>query len=137
MVHSFDYQYVCIYNIFNFIDPFINISLQPSGDGKPTVGQNQEIVCLISVPPNLDPDTVEFGWLNEEGIIANNSRAILYTSNNNNTLVIILQFDALIEKDEGEYICYAVMNGSLTYETIDFHEFTSKQLQILLQLKMY
>ena len=92
------------------------------------------MVCSISVPPNLDPDTIEFGWLNEEVIIANNSRIILYTSNINNTLVTILQFDALIQEDEGEYICYAVMNGSSIYETIDFHEFTSKQLEILLQL---
>ena len=117
---------------FNFIDPFINISLQPSGVGKTTVGQKQQMICSISIPPNLDPDTVEFGWLNI-GINANNSRVILYTTKDDSTLVTIIQFDTLIEEDEDEYICYAVMNGSLIYESIDLHEFTSKQIQTLLQ----
>ena len=117
---------------FNFIDPFINISLQPSGVGKTTVGQKQQIICSIYVPPNLDPDTVEFGWINE-GIIAKNSRVILYTTKDDGTLVTIIQFDTLIEEDEDEYICYAVMNGLLIYKSIDLYEFTSKQTQRLLQ----
>ena len=118
---------------FNFLVPSVNISLQPSGVDKTTVAQKQEVICSIPIPPNLDPDTVEFGWLNEEGIITNNSRVIFYERKTDNTLVTIMQFDPLIEEDEGVYICYAVMNGSLIYESTDLHEFTSKQTQTLMQ----
>ena len=105
----------------------LNITLQPSGLDQNTVGQRQDVVCSISVPPDVDPDTIELGWLNEDDIITDDSRVTIDTSNfNDSTLVTTIQFDPLNEDDENQYTCYAIVNGSFVFESIDLQNFTSK-----------
>ena len=87
------------------------------------------MICLISVPPDVDPDTIELGWLNEDDIITDDSRVTIDTSSgyyNDSTLATVIQFDPLTESDEGEYICYAIMSGSLIFDSISLHNFTGK-----------
>ena len=111
------------------IDLLLDISLQPHGIRQNTVGQRQDMICLISVPPDVDPDTVELGWLNEDEIITDDSRVTIDTSSdyfNDSTLATIIQFDPLIEEDEGEYTCYAVINGSLIFKSMYQQNFASK-----------
>ena len=120
------YTYVCI--IFQ-LGTFLNISLQPSGIEQNTVGQRQDVICSISVPPDVDPDTIELGWLNEDDIITDDSRVTIDVSSdyyNDSTLVTIIQFDPLFEEDKGEYICYAVINGSFIFQSTDLQNFTSE-----------
>ena len=77
----------------------------------------------------MDPDNIEFGWINEGDIITDDSRVNINTSNvyfNGSTLFTSIQFDPLSEEDEGEYICYAIINGSFTFESISLQNFTSK-----------
>jgi len=77
----------------------------------------------------VDPDNIEFGWINEGDIITDDSRVNINTSNvyfNGSTLFTSIQFDPLSEEDEGEYICYAIINGSFTFESISLQNFTSK-----------
>ena len=103
--------------------------MQPSGFDQNTIGQRQDIICSISVPPDVDPDTIELGWLDEEDIVTNDSRVTIYESNdyfNDSTVFIVIQFDPLTQEDEGEYICYAVINGSLVFEAVSLQNFTSK-----------
>ena len=91
------------------------------------------MICSVSVPPDVDPDTVELGWLNEDDIITDDSRVTIDTSSdyfNDSTLVTIIQFDPLTEEDEGEYTCYAIINGSFTFESINLQNFTSKQCKL-------
>ena len=110
-----------------FISP--NILLQPSGSDQNTVGQRQDIICSISVPPDVDPDSIELGWLNEEDIVTNDSRVTIYESNdyfNDSTLFTVIQFDPLLQEDEGEYTCYAVINGSLVFEAVSLQNFSGK-----------
>ena len=103
--------------------------MQPNGFDQNTIGQRQDVICSISVPPDVDPDTIELGWLNEEDIITNNSRVTIYASSNyfnDSTLSVVIQFDPLTEENEDVYICYAVINGSFVFESVDLQNFTSK-----------
>ena len=132
------YVYVCIYvfYIFNLVS-VLNITLQPSGFSQKTIGQRQDVICSVSVPPDVDPDTIELGWLNEDDIITDDSRVTINTSSdyfNNNTLVTIIQFDPLNEEDQDEYICYTIINGSFIYDFIDLQKFTSKQLRMYVHM---
>ena len=116
-------------NLLFILAAFLNITLQPSGFNQTTIGQRQDIICSVSVPPDMDPDTVELGWLNEEDIVTNDSRVTIYESSDNfndSTLFTVIQFDPLIQEDEGEYICYAVINGSLVFEAVNLQNFSSK-----------
>ena len=119
-------MYVCK---FFQLGTFLSISLQSSGINQNTVGYRQDVVCLISVPPDVDPETIELGWFNENNIITDDSRVTIDTSSdyhNDSTLVTIIQFDALIEKDKGEYICYSIINGSLIFQSTDLQNLISK-----------
>ena len=110
-----------VYASFQFtyyVDPILNISLQPSGFGQ-SVGERQDVICSISVPLDVDPDTIEFGWLNEDDIITDDSRVTIDTSSdsfNDSTLVTVIHFNRLIEEDDDQYLCYAIINGSFIYE---------------------
>ena len=86
------------------------------------------MICSVSIPPDVNPDNIELGWLNEDDFITDDSRINLNTSNdsfNDSTLVAIIQFDPLSEENEGEYICYAVINGSFIFESINLQNFRS------------
>ena len=118
------------YANFLNLDSIVNITLQPSGFNRNTVGQGQDVICSISVPSDVDPDTIEFGWLNEDDIIADDSRVTIVRSSNDSfngsTLVTTIHFDPLFEEDEDEYICYAILNESLKFDSIVMQNFTSK-----------
>ena len=108
---------------------FLRISLQPSGYYQNTVGYRQDVICSVNLPPDIDPDTIELGWLNEDDIITDDGRVTIDTSSdyyNDSSLLTTIQFDPLFEEDEGEYICYAVINGSFIFEPINLQNFTSK-----------
>ena len=108
----------------------LSVSLHPSGFYQNTVGYRQDIICSLPVPPGVDPDAVELGWVNEDDIITDDDRVTIDTSSdyyNDSSLLTIIQFDPLFEDDEDEYICYAVINGSFTLESINLRNFTSKQ----------
>ena len=111
------------------LDFFPEISLQPSGFDQNTVGQRQDVICSISVPPDVDPDTIELGWIYKDDIITDGSRVTIDASRyyfNENTLVTIIKFLLLFEKDEGEYFCYAILNGLFVMESTIMQNFKSK-----------
>ena len=108
------------------------IFMQPAGVNRIYVGQRQQLICSISVPPDVDPDTIELGWLNEEDIVTDDSRVTINDSSTGpsndssnftvSVVTTVIQFDPLFEDDEGNYSCYAIVNGTQT--------FTSMQLQV-------
>ena len=111
-----------------------NILLQPSGFDQNTVGQRQDVICSISVPPDVDPDTIELGWLNEDDIITDDGRVtIVKSSTNFSTSVIttIIQFDPLFEDDEGTYSCYLLTIESEISTSIQLQNFRSEQVLML------
>ena len=131
-LRSYIYRYshiIANYYYFVHLVSFLSISFQPSGFYQNTVGYRQDVICSISIPPDVDPDTIELGWLNEDDIITDDNRVAIDTSSdyyNDSSIATIIQFDPLIEDDEGEYICYAVINDTFIYESINLQNFTSK-----------
>ena len=105
----------------------------PSGFDQNTVGQRQDVICSISVPPDVDPDIIELGWINEDDIITNDSRVTIVespddlsnNSSNINTSVIatVLRFDPLYENDKGTYSCFAIINESEKFASIQLQSF--------------
>ena len=114
------------------LESSLNVSLLPNDLSQNTVGQRQNVICSISIPPYVNPETVELGWLYGEEIVTDDSRVNINLSNdhfNDGTLVTIIEFNVLIQEDEDkQYICYAIINGSLLYKPIGLHNFTSKPL---------
>ena len=104
--------------------------MQPSGFDQNTVGQRQDVICSISVPPGIDP---ELGWLNEGDIITDDSRVTIVESSNDSAgnssyfiiITSIIQFDPLIEDDEGAYSCYSIVNETEISTSIQLQNFRS------------
>ena len=86
------------------------------------IGQKQDVICSIPIPTN----TIQLGWLNEDDIITDDSRVTITTSSSDRSLVTTIQFDPLSKEDDGEYICYAVINGSYLSNSIHLQNITGK-----------
>ena len=94
------------------------------------------MICSISVLPDVDPDTIELGWLNENDIITDDSRVTIIeswndlTSNSSNSsisvITTVIRFDPLYEHDDGNYTCYARTNESETFASVILQNFRSK-----------
>ena len=110
-----------------------SVFLQPSGTDQNTVGQRQDVICSISVPPDVDPDTIELGWLNEDDIITDDNRVTITESmhdSTNNVITTVIQFDPLYEDDEGMYSCYSIINEVETFTSIQLQTLRSEQVTI-------
>ena len=110
------------------IERLLDVSLQSSDIAQSTVGYRQHVICSYA-SPDVDPDAIELGWLYKDDIITDDSRVTIDTLPdyyNDSSLVTIIQFDPLFEDDMGEYICYAIINGSFISESINLQDFTSK-----------
>ena len=109
-----------------------NIVIQPSGVDQNTVGQRQDLICAIFVPPGVDP---ELRWDYEEFISDDGRVTIIETPDvepNNSSfnfsssvITTIFQFDPLYEDDEGNYTCYSIVNESEYYTSIQLLNFAS------------
>ena len=107
--------------------------MQPSGVDQNTVGQRQDVICSISVPPDVDPDTIELGWLNEDDIITDDNRVTVIdiepvNSSSNISNTTIIRFAPLYEDDEGNYTCYSIVNESEFFTSIQLQNFRSKYI---------
>ena len=108
--------------------------LEPNGIDQNTVGQRQYVICSMSVPPDVNLDTIELGWLNADDIITDDSRVTVIESQHNSVnfsssvITTIIQFDPLIEDDEGTYSCYSKVNESETFVSIQLQNFQSKKV---------
>ena len=125
-----------MYALFVFLNLGFNLStsLNPSGFDQNIIGQRQDVICSVSVPDDVDPDTIELGWVNEDGIITDDNRVTIDASSdyfNDSVLSTIIQFDPLFEEDMGEYICYAIINGSFVFASVDLQNFKSKNFIIM------
>ena len=112
----------------------LSTSLNPSGFDQNIIGQRQDVICSVSVPDDVDPDTIELGWVNEDDIITDDNRVTIDPSSdyfNDSIPSTIIQFDPLFEEDMGEYICYAVINGSFVFASVDLQNFKSKNFIII------
>ena len=122
----------------------LSISLQPSGFSQKTIGQRQDMICSVSLSSVVDPNSVRLSWLKKEEIITGDNRVTIIMSNDNNTMNAssmssIIRFDPLFEEDEGKYTCYALINGSFIFKSIQLKNFRGKHvitLYILIQKQL-
>ena len=109
-----------------------NIFLRPSGFDQNTVGQRQDVICSIVIPSDVDPDSIELNWHNEENIVTNDSRVTIIDTTNDLTnystsiIATIIQFDPLFEDDMGNYSCYSKINESVQFVSIQLQNFNCK-----------
>jgi len=84
------------------------------------------------VPSDVNPDSIELNWRNEENIVTNDSRVTIIDTTNDlinfNTSFIsaIIQFNPLFEDDVGNYSCYSKMNDSVQFASIQLQNFNCK-----------
>ena len=94
-----------------------------------TIGLMQDVNCSISVLSNVDPDTVELGWLNEDDIITNDSRVTIIKSLNGTTnlstsvITTAIRFNPLFEDDGRAYSCYSAVNDSIKLASKNLQNF--------------
>ena len=98
------------------------------------------MICSLSVPPDVDPDTVVLSWINKDDIITDDNRVTIIEPLNNSAnnmsnfstsvITTVIRFDPLIENDEGTYSCYSIVNESETFVSIQLQRFISKQVVI-------
>ena len=119
-----------MYLLISHLDQTIPDVLVPPT--RSTVGQRQDVICSISVPPDVDPDTIELGWLNEDDIITDDSRVTIVRSSNDSSnvstsvITTVMLFDPLFEDDVGNYSCYSIATQSIKYTSIELQNFRSK-----------
>ena len=125
VIYVYVYKYIYLFNLASIL----SISLQPSGFSQNTVGQRQEVICSIFIPISVDPDAIKLAWLNEEDIVTTDGRVTVDELSGNSSagnLTVTIQFDPLFEDDENNYTCYAIINGSFVFESIELQS-RSKQ----------
>ena len=83
------------------------IIISPSTIQGATVGNGQTIQCLAMTNVTLSVNSVEFTWISPDGsYIVNDSRlTINQTDAQYSNYTSVLQFDYLMEGDEGNYTC--------------------------------
>ena len=84
------------------------------------------MICAVSVPPDVDPNTIELGWFiisDDDNSVAINASSYYF---NGSTLYTIIYFDPFTEEDAEKYACYAIINGSFIYDFITLQNFTRK-----------
>ena len=94
------------------------------------------MICSISVTSDVDLDSVELAWFNEEDIVTMDGRVSIvdsandsanFSSDNTDVITTIIQFNPLFQNDEGNnYACYSIVNGSVKFESIQLQNFRSK-----------
>ena len=121
-----------IYVIVDQLSP--HIYLQPSGSSQNTVGRRQDVICSISITADVDPDSIDLAWFNEEDIVTIDGRVTIVESTNDSSnsnasvITTVIQFDPLFEDDEGIYACYSTVNNSVKFDSIELQNFRSKLL---------
>ena len=122
--------------IFNLGQLSPTITLQPSG--LSFIGQRLDVICSISITSDVDSDSIDLVWFNEEDIVTVDGRVNIvestddstnFTSNfNTSVITTVIQFNPLFEDDEGTYSCYSMVNESVKFRSIQLQNFRSKQI---------
>ena len=92
------------------------------------VGSPQDIQCIVSTVNGVDSSLVMIGWMGPNGSYASNSRITIKMDGmaNHNTYNSTLQFDYLMEGDEGVYTCSVTILDTVNLQTTKIESLTSK-----------
>ena len=102
-----------------------NVTISPSGPiQRAMVGSSQVINCTAITPTLLD---VVFTWIGPSGNIIDDSRVtISQTVANGDNYTSSLQFDYLMEGDEGTYTCVVSLLSINNSDSVDISALTGQ-----------
>jgi len=90
------------------------------------VGEMQDIVCSISTAFETDTSEITLTWVGPEGVIIEDDRvSIVPTFSDGNTFTTILQFDYLMEDDEGVYTCDIMIGENVETLSVELQNINS------------
>jgi len=88
------------------------------------VGEMQDIICTVTTVIGTE---VILTWVGPEGVIIEDDRvSIIPTFVDGNTYTTILQFDYLMEGDEGVYTCNVMIGEDVETLSVELQSITSK-----------
>ena len=97
------------------------IFIKPSYSQKGVIGEQHELVCLITLSSTAPSSLVKFTWnftSNDDRvtvipttITTDDSIGIIYTT--------VIQFAYLMEGDEGNYTCSVIIEGNVAESTFN------------------
>jgi len=91
------------------------------------VGEMQDIICTVTTTIGTDTSGITLTWVGPEGIIIEDDRvSIIPTFADGNTYTTILQFDYLMEGDEGVYTCDVMIGEDVETLSVELQSITSK-----------
>ena len=115
--------------VFQTTDHFSRISADP---GIGTVGDPQDVTCILVTTSVLDPSSVTSFWTGPNGIVTDGDRITINTTSDSNTYSTTLHFSYLSESDEGIYACNVTTDNHSVSRSANLTNFISK-----LSLGMY
>ena len=93
------------------------------------VGEIQDIVCSVTTAITTDTSEVTLTWVGPDGIIIEDDRvSIIPTFADGNTYTTILQFNYLMEGDEGVYTCDVMIGENIITLTVELQNIISKYM---------
>ena len=105
------------------------IRLIPSGVMQARVGEMQDIICSVSTAFETDTSEITLTWVGPEGVIIEDDRvSIVPTFSDGNTFTTILQFDYLMEDDEGVYTCDIMIGENVETLSVELQNINSKSI---------
>jgi len=91
------------------------------------VGEMQDIICTITTAIGTDTSEVTLTWVGPEGVIIEDGRvSIIPTFVDDNIYTTILQFEYLMEGDEGVYSCDVMVGEDVETLSVELQSITSK-----------
>ena len=88
--------------MFLTTDHYSSISADPSIG---TVGNPQDVICLLATTSGLNPSSVTSIWTGPNGIFTDDDRVTINATGDSNTYITTLHLSYLLESDEGIYRC--------------------------------
>ena len=95
-------------------DLISNISAVPVNG---TVGDPQDIMCLIATTSVLDPSSVTSSWTGPNGVVTKDERVKINMTFDHDIFTTILHFDSLWESDKGVYTCNVTNDRTVSLST--------------------
>ena len=91
------------------------------------VGEMQDIVCSLTIGFGTETSEVTLTWVGPDGIIIEDDRvSIIPTFSDGNTYATILQFNYLMEGDEGVYTCDIKIGEDVDSLSVELQNLISK-----------
>ena len=91
-----------------------------------TVGDSQDVICVVKTTSGLDPSVVSSTWTGPNGGIVNDDRVTVNRTLDNNTYITVLHFKHLLESDKGIYTCNMTTNDHNVSLNTNLNNLTSK-----------